>query len=344
MLPPHMARVIEEVIPRLPPEIGDGSSRVLTEGVRWAALGVDWPPKTSVKLMIQLRDAAAAEASKELYQRSMAAIQKLVSKEAANPGAPDWQKDQWADVVKILGKTTAVIKPTVEKDQVVVSVGTTELTEMLLPAISKMRARAARQQPIDNMKQLIFALHNYADTNGGRFPAVANYDKQDRPLLSWRVHILPFVEQLSLYQQFHLDEPWDSEHNKKLIPLMPEIYALPGSKLNAQGKTVFLAPVGKDLAFGGIQGLRLPADFPDGTSNTILLVEGDEAHAAIWTKPDDLVVDLDHPHKGLGGHFGKGFAVGMADGSVRFIPMTIRKETLKAAFTRNGGEVLGNDW
>ena len=63
MLPPHMARVIEEVIPRLPPEIGDGSSRVLTEGVRWAALGVDWPPKTSVKLMIQSRDAAAAEAS-----------------------------------------------------------------------------------------------------------------------------------------------------------------------------------------------------------------------------------------------------------------------------------------
>ena len=71
-------------------------------------------------------------------------------------------------------------------------------------------------------------MHNYHDTYG-TFPPAATTDGADKPLLSWRVAILPFLEQQPLYEQFHLDEPWDSPHNKTLIEQMPQVYAIPGS-------------------------------------------------------------------------------------------------------------------
>jgi hypothetical protein len=92
---------------------------------------------------------------------------------------------------------------------------------LLLPAVQKVREAASRSQSQNNLKQLAISMHNYNDVYGGKLPAHAIYSKDGRtPLLSWRVAILPYMEQDHLYKQFHLDEPWDSEHNKKLIPLM----------------------------------------------------------------------------------------------------------------------------
>jgi hypothetical protein len=193
-------------------------------------------------------------------------------------------------------------------------------------------------QASNNLRQLALALHNYHDTMG-TFPAVANFDKQNKPLLSWRVHLLPYLEQDGLYKEFHLDEPWDSEHNKKLIARMPALYACPGGKAGA-GKTSFLAPVGKTTAFTGEAKVLRMADFTDGTSNTILLVEASDEHAVIWTKPDDFPYDPKMPAKGLGGHYEGGFLAAFADGSVHHLRDTIAKEKLNALFTRAGGEVV----
>ena len=85
---------------------------------------------------------------------------------------------------------------------------------------------ARRAQSMNNLKQFALAMHNYHDTNG-KFPAASSFDKDGKPLLSWRVHVLPYLEQAELYKQFHLDEPWDSEHNKKLIEKMPNVLASP---------------------------------------------------------------------------------------------------------------------
>jgi len=83
---------------------------------------------------------------------------------------------------------------------------------------------AGRGQSNNNLKQIAIAFHQYHDTYKS-LPLHAIYSKDGKtPLLSWRVAILPFIEQDALYKQFKLDEPWDSEHNKKLIPLMPRIY------------------------------------------------------------------------------------------------------------------------
>ena len=223
------------------------------------------------------------------------------------------------------------------------------LVALLLPAVQAAREAARRSQSTNNLKQIALAMHNYHDTFRG-FPPAYSVDKDGKPLLSWRVHILPFIEQQALYQAFHLDEPWDSEHNKTLIARMPQVYRSPNS-VAEPGKTVYLGNAGKDGVFvPATEGPPQPprglsfAKITDGTSNTIMAVEANDAAAVIWTKPDDFVPRADNPLQGLVGMRPGGFLAALCDGSVRFIAATIDKNTLKALFTRSGGEVVGLDY
>jgi hypothetical protein len=198
---------------------------------------------------------------------------------------------------------------------------------------------ARRNRSVNNLKQLALAMHEYHDANK-EFPTAAYYDKDGKPLLSWRVGLLPYLGHKDLYQQFHLDEPWDSAHNKKLIDKMPTVFAFgDGAK---KGLTHYQVLAGKGTAFDGKKGMRIPADFPDGTSNTILIVEAKDA--VPWTKPADLPYDDKKPLPKFGGLFKDGFHVALADGSVRFVSSKISERTLRFAITRDDGEVLGSDW
>ena len=185
------------------------------------------------------------------------------------------------------------------------------------------------------MKRLGIAIHNYHDTYN-RFPPAYSTDKDGKPLLSWRVLVLPYVEQQTLYEQFHLDEPWDSEHNKTLIAKMPTAFRSPNSKAEP-GKTNYLGVSGQQGIFPGQDKIGF-RDVMDGTSNTVMIVESSDTSAVIWTKPDDYVPDAKDPKKGLLGLWKGGFNAGFADGSVRFLNETIDDDTLRALFTRNGGE------
>jgi hypothetical protein len=193
-------------------------------------------------------------------------------------------------------------------------------------------------------------MHNFHETYGG-FPASYSSDKTGKPLLSWRVHILPFVEGEALYRQFKLDEPWDSPHNKKLIARMPAIYKAPGS-LNSPGKTNYLsirvAQAVIKLPPRAMWGKKNPVgasfrEITDGTSNTAMVVEASDAKSVIWTKPDDLVPDVKDPAKGIRGLRRNGFSLLLSDGSVRFLSDRIDPRVLKAVFTRNGGEAFGSN-
>jgi hypothetical protein len=190
------------------------------------------------------------------------------------------------------------------------------------------------------MKQLMLALLNYESARK-ELPAHAIYSDDGKPLLSWRVAILPYIEEQDLYNQFHLDEPWDSEHNKQLIAKMPQVFFCPSSHLNpAEGKTTYVAPVGEDLLFDGTNtGARL-RNITDGTSNTLALVEVGDAAAVIWTKPDDLKYDPENPLAGLAGHHPGIFNAARADGSVHAVSLNIDPDMLRALFTKSGGEVI----
>jgi hypothetical protein len=327
--PTDLARIVEETLPVLPKELGGGPGTTLTHGVRWAALGLDAPPKTALRLTIQSADARAAAALKEAFDRG---LEELAREKGLLAVLPD------------VDKMTGLVRFQVEGDRVVLSLQGREAGAVLAPLVRLGTRWGARARSTANLQRLAFAVHSFVDANRRAMPAVANFTRDGKPLLSWRVHVLPFLGEEKLYKEFHLDEPWDSEHNKKLLDRMPEVYRGPSRRLTEQGKTVYLAPVGKDLAFsGGPAGRTFPQDFPDGTSNTILLVEADDAHAVEWTKPADLEVDRRRPDAGLARVLGD-FLVALADGSARRVKTTVSKETLWAAFTRDGGEVLGPDW
>jgi hypothetical protein len=210
-------------------------------------------------------------------------------------------------------------------------------------AVVRVRQAAERVQSQNNLRQLTIAMHNYASANNYRFAPQAVYSPDGKPLLSWRVLLLPYLEQDDLYKAFHLDEPWDSDHNKKLLAKMPKVFAMPGAPAGSSD-THYQGLAGKSAFFDGKKGMRLPQDFPDGTSNTIMFVEA--PRAVPWTKPEDVPFDPDptKPPPKLGGHFRDGFNVGMCDGSTRFLRKTISDATLRAAITRDGGEVLGPDF
>jgi hypothetical protein len=208
---------------------------------------------------------------------------------------------------------------------------------LLMPSLQASRGAAQRAKSINNMKQIMLAMHVYHDANK-KFPPAFKADKDGKPLLSWRVLILPFLEENDLYSQFHLDEPWDSDHNKKLIAKMPAVYKSPQSRAG-EGKTNYLTIRGENTVFPGKDGIRI-ADITDGTAFTIALVEAFDDKAVIWTKPDDFEIDSNNPLKGLIGLYPSIFLAGFSDGSVRSLPVSIDPEELKGLFSRNGGEAV----
>lgn len=209
------------------------------------------------------------------------------------------------------------------------------LVALLLPAVQAAREAARRSMSMNNMKQIALAMHNHHDTFK-KFPPQAITDDAGKPLLSWRVKLLPYLEENNLYQQFHLDEPWDSPHNKQLIEQMPPTYARPNGEAGL-GMTNYLAPVGEGTMWrtGKDTGF---ADITDGSSNTIMVVEVDDEAAVPWTKPADWEFDANDPMQGIGNTRPGGFLAGFADGSVQMIEKGIDPAIVKALMTMAGGE------
>jgi type II secretory pathway pseudopilin PulG len=208
------------------------------------------------------------------------------------------------------------------------------LVGMALPAVQQVRAAARRTQSMNNARQAALAFLNYESAHG-KMPTQANYDKNGRPLLSWRVHMLPFMEEQALYEQFHLDEPWDSPHNKKLIRKMPEVYSSPSVAV-APGKTVYLGIAGENTAFG--KDPLTFSDIKDGTSNTAMIVEANPSHAVEWTRPKDWEPDERDPMSGLGRVNPGGFIVTLMDGSTQFMSNQTDPEQWKSMWTIAGDD------
>ena len=210
------------------------------------------------------------------------------------------------------------------------------LAAFLIPASCSAREAAQRNASMNNMKQIMLAMLNYESAKR-TLPPAYSVDKKGKPLLSWRVHILPYLGEQKLYRQFHRDEPWDSPHNKKLIALMPETYRSPMSKAEP-GKTTYLTVRTKDSVFPGDAIVTFRSLSRDGTSNTLAVLEVPDKLAVPWTKPDDYVPDKDDPMKGLEGIYGDKFLAAFCDGSVHTLSIHLSRKTFDALVTRNGGE------
>lgn len=192
----------------------------------------------------------------------------------------------------------------------------------------------------NNMKQVVLAMHIYHDNNKTLPPQAIRDAKTGQPLLSWRVAILPYIEEGALYKQIKLDEPWNSPHNIQFANKMPRAYAVPNRPND--GKTHLQVFVGNETCFKSTKpyGMRM-TDITDGSSNTILFVEA--ANSVNWMAPDDIPFNMGDAAIGnrVGNYWGNNtFQAAFADGTVRPIQRTIPWLNLQGFVTRNGGEVV----
>jgi Protein of unknown function (DUF1559) len=188
----------------------------------------------------------------------------------------------------------------------------------------------------NNLKQIALAWHNFESVNG-HLPS-NQQDAKGKALLSWRVQILPYIEQDQLYKQFKLDEPWDSDHNKKLIEKMPKLYAPVRGRADP-GMTFYQSFTGKHALLKPGQKVTF-ATITDGTSNTFLAAEA--AKPVVWTKPDDLVFDGKEVPK-LGGMFDGKFHAAFCDGAVRRFKKGADPDVLKLLIDPQDGTVIPGD-
>ena len=212
------------------------------------------------------------------------------------------------------------------------------LVALLLPAVQSAREAARRSQSMNNLKQLGLAMHNFHEVHK-KFPPQASVDKDGNPLLSWRVHLLPYLDEFELYQQFHLDEPWDSDHNIKLLEKMPAVFSNPN--LPSKTQTVYLGLVSDNSLFQTGTGLPV-RKITDGLSQTMMFVEAGPNQLRNWTEPSDLEFRQQQPLQGLTGLRPGGFLATICDGSVRFISNSIDPQSIRAMVSVDGREIVPN--
>jgi hypothetical protein len=314
---------------------------------QWGSVVVDLGKKSRVETALHFESEKDAKAAVEPSQTGLTLLRAGLKR-----GIVELSKDKEAkNIVQMLNQFQEPLQAAKIEQQgatlraaVAVEIDPATVGLMFVQMVQKVRGSAARVQSANNLKQIALAMHNYNDTYG-HLPPQATYDKNGKPMLSWRVMILPFIEQQNLYNQFHLDEPWDSEHNKKLmlsIRVKTYVSADQGEKSIKEGLTYYQGFAGKGAFFEGKKGLRLPADFPDGTSNTIMIVEASKG--VPWTKPEDIPYDAEKPLPKLGLPGSKSYLAALCDGSVRTVTPKLTERTLRLAITRNDGFPLGADW
>lgn len=229
------------------------------------------------------------------------------------------------------------------------------LVALLLPAVQAAREAARRMQCSNSLKQINLAMLNY-EQQYKCFPPAYIADKDGKPMHSWRVLILPFLEQNELYRQYRFDEPWDGPHNKKLAAQMPFLYRCPSEHGVDGGSETSYAMIVGPHAFSDGPTSRTSAEIAakDGLSNTIIVAEC--AGAGInWMEPRDLdtekmtfhintssnhskpTTDISSCHSGTAN-------VALGDGSVRTLSSGIDPKTLEAMTTIDGKEAVPVDY
>lgn len=211
-------------------------------------------------------------------------------------------------------------------------------------AVGLVRESAARRQTSNNFKQLALAAHNYESAYGVmpaafvRRPNESPWQPVNTPDLSdrlgWRVNLLPYLEYENVYRQFDTGKPWDAPQNRPLADVVVLPYADTDARTDPSTRVRCFLDNG---AMFDSRGTVRMVDVTDGTSNTILYVEGGDK--VTWTRFQEYKFDPNGQLPALGKPDKPTFWVAMGDGSVRSVRKSVNPATLKAAITRNGGEV-----
>jgi prepilin-type processing-associated H-X9-DG protein len=215
---------------------------------------------------------------------------------------------------------------------------------LMFPAVSKVRSAAARAKDSNNLKQIGLGAHSLNDSTMVLTEGPYHRDSATGRVntnLSYRVALLPYIEQDPLYRQFRTDEGWDSLSNRRLADTRVATFQSPIDPPETtttryrgfEGTGTMFEP-GTKVTISRVM---------DGTSNTILFVTADDG--VVWSKPDELRYTPGGPLPTIGKKaFPGGTNVLMADGSVRFLKADTPEPVLRGLITRNGAEPIPLDW
>jgi hypothetical protein len=317
---------------------------------RTAVLTADLDKSAAVAFALSFDDAAAARRAAPVLEEGIATVA-----EKFGGMLDDLRRSTRPEEKAFLPFATALAaglkKATVTADGSAVTARTTvdfgpAAAQALVELLKTQPGRKKVQARINNLKQIGVALHAYHDANGA-FPTNV-YGPKGEPLLSWRVKLLPYLDQAELYSQFKMDEPWDGENNKKLIEKMPNVFAAPHRE-PVKGKTYYQGFSAADplktkpvkgltgrpwLRDGDSKGIRF-LDIVDGTSNTLAVIEARDG--VVWSKPQDLSFGGAVPALGENG---TGETPSLRfDGSVLLFPSTLAADDFWPYVTIDGGEV-----
>ena len=302
----------------------EGEASGILNGLKLVTLGIYLDP-WRIEMVIQTEN---SELANDVQKSILKAIQSI----------PDLVQAQVEEVGKdpVFKALAAMVKSVSIKDDKVTIVITDfdPYFEIAARINEQNQAKAAAALSMNKVKNIATALLAY-HKDKGKFPPAATLSKEGKPLLSWRVQILPYLGHNFLYKQFRQNEPWDSEHNKKFIRRIPPSFRETQDDLN-KGTTPFQAPVGIATLFNpggtGTNSIQIINEL----SNTIMLVKVPEDKTAIWTKPEDWEIDISLPAKDLLKGFTNAIVFACADGEVKAIPLKEAEEKIKSMLVIDG--------
>lgn len=305
-----------------------------------ASIGITLTQDLGFRTAFRCRDEAGAKQFGETFKQVSDELQKLQDPSAGGQGIPPGMAMMMAPFQQIsdaMNKSfTVTSNGTLTSSSAEAKGGGQTLASfvplaasMIGPAIASGRTAAQRVESKNNLKQLGLAMLNFHDAYR-RFPNAVGKGPNGEEWLSWRVHLLPFLGYKPLYDQFALEEPWDSPTNRPLVDQMPDVFRSPKVQ-TAPGKTVYLVPVSPGTMFDGQKG-RAMRTVTDGTSNTIMMVEVEEDQAVYWTQPSDFQVPPSGVLAGLAKNNGDNVTVLMVDGSTRELSVSTDEQAVKHLF------------
>ncbi|MDR0328286.1 MAG: DUF1559 domain-containing protein [Planctomycetaceae bacterium] len=352
VMPDFARKVIRDTAPKMVVPFEKVDIVTPLSGLHWLAVSID-PAKSSINVTAAMTsELVVANTLKVLQETFALSLDKLIVEMERRQD--DFSlKALLPDLKEKKDRFSSLLIPKAEGKNLVLRWGKQQLSDFLelaMPAIeaeARFQAASMEIQPcVKNMKTLVLAFHTLHSVND-KLPPPFTVDNNGKPLHSWRVLVLPYVEQSALYESIRLNEPWDSEYNKQFHDKMPAVFRCPSGTGNPNRDTIYCMVVGNETV--GVpdgKGISL-YKVEDGTSNTIALVE--RATPVCWMEPVDVLQEHAYlgvnKHKfGIGSEHKGGVVVGFLDGSSRFIKDTISLDVLKAILTKAGGEVYSFDF
>ncbi len=348
--PSFAARIFEESSPALPVPFEETPITTLTRGARWIAAGW-WAEKSEFRCIAQSENARAAADLKQFLDSAVdVAFQEF---------SGQIQFKKFFEDAPTAKEALRALIPKPDGDRLVLTAPRSVFTDKNnVPGrfgeifLAYLREQADVRRCMNNLLQIMIALHNYHDVNKF-FPAAYTVDKDGKPIHSWRVLILPWVEQNALYKKIRLDEPWDSEYNRQFHSQCPALFQCPVAvakipEIKKNGLTTYSIIVGKQTWPEPPKKFTIDS-ITDGTSNTIAVVE--RQTPVCWMDPTHEILEEDAV-KGIGNTTAGiaaphvvsnkfGCNVALFDGSVLFVTENVLPEPWKSLIYRNDGRSFG---